>query len=233
MHRLSPVAILFIAIGLVVVPQIACTQNGGGPAVSNVSTPVPQATPDKAAIVAEITRIENDWPRVVKEKDAATLKRVEADDVLLVYPDGSTGNKDQDARDIEAGNLTADSMTISDVTVNVLSNDLATASLLQTVKNGKYKMANGKAQDVSGQFRLADTFVRRDGRWQLVLSAGVPVRNPAPTASPTPAASPAAPTATAPSTAPSKAAPPPPPAKASPATRATPTRPVPKPATTP
>src|SRR5688500_10234876 len=43
---------------------------------------------DTAAIEAELLRIENDWPRVIKEKDVAAVGRVEADDVVIVYPDG-------------------------------------------------------------------------------------------------------------------------------------------------
>src|SRR5947199_10445627 len=79
-----------------------------------VSAPSALPTPDKAAIEAELTRIENDWPRILKERDVATIRRVEADDILLVYPDGSAGSKDQDMKDIESGALSADSWEVAD-----------------------------------------------------------------------------------------------------------------------
>src|SRR2546421_13045505 len=93
-----------------------------GPQNSNsnanaVAAPSAEPTPDKAAIEAELTRIENDWPRILKERDVATVRKLEADDILLVYPDGSAGSKDQDLKDIEAGALSADSWELSDLTV--------------------------------------------------------------------------------------------------------------------
>src|SRR5882672_4863286 len=114
-----------------------------GPQNSNTNTnaiaaPSAEPTPDKAAIEAELTRIENDWPRILKERDVATIRKVEADDILLIYPDGSAGSKDQDMKDIESGALSADSWEVADLTVNVLDNDSAIVRLRTTVKGGKY-----------------------------------------------------------------------------------------------
>ena len=50
-----------------------------------VAAPSALPTPDKAAIEAELTRIENDWPRIHKERDAATIRKIEADDIILAY----------------------------------------------------------------------------------------------------------------------------------------------------
>lgn len=133
---------------------------------------------DKAAIEAELINIQNDWPRVLKEKDTAAVRRVEADDLLIVYPDGSLGNREQDIKDIESGVLTAESWEMADFKVNVLSADAAVVSGRSVVKGGKYKGADGKAIDISGQYRFVDTFARRNGEWKLVASAAVPIRNP-------------------------------------------------------
>src|ERR1051325_1570083 len=85
---------------------------------SAVATPSAEPTPDTLTIEADLARIENDWPRILKERDAAAVRKVEADDILLIYPDGSVGSKDQDAKDIESGALSADSQEVSDLTVN-------------------------------------------------------------------------------------------------------------------
>jgi len=201
--------------------QIGCaTPQNTNITTTNANTAVAEATPDKAAITAEITRIENDWPRVLKEKDGAAVRQIEADDIVLVYPDGSSGNKEQDVKDIEAGALTFDSWEILDLKVNVLDNDAAVASFRIAVKNGKYKTAN-----ISGQYRVIDTFVKRNSKWQIVSSAATKLSPEAekalmatPTASPTAAQSPG-----------TKASPAMKAAKASPTRRTAP----PAPATTP
>jgi hypothetical protein len=166
-------------------------------------TPTPEATPDIAAITTELTRLENDWPRIIKERDGATLRRVEADDVMIVYPDGGTGTKEQDVKDIEAGNVTFDSWDVSDLKVNVLDKDSAVVTLRYTVKNAKLKQAD-RVTDISGQYISLDTFARRNGQWQFVALSSTKVQSPVVSASPTPKASPSAsvPGATKPSPSP-------------------------------
>ena len=172
-------------------------------AAENTNTAVASPSPatetiDAGAIQAELTRIENDWPRIIKEKDVDALKRVEADNVVFVYPDGSLGDKTTDIRDIESAAVTADSWEIADLKITVLDKDSAIASGRSIVKNGKYRMPDGKSMDISGQYRFIDTFSRRNGEWKLVAAAATPIRemgaatspSPVSKASPTVAASP-------------------------------------------
>src|SRR5437660_12330855 len=99
----------FSMFALVLVTAIAGLLHFGcaNPQPTNTSTnanmAIAEATPDKAAIEAEITRIANDWPRIIKEHDAAAVRRMEADDAGFVYPDGATGRKDEDSKDIDSG----------------------------------------------------------------------------------------------------------------------------------
>jgi hypothetical protein len=187
MKKHVSVTLALIAFGGLVSLYFGCANQPASNGNTNmVALASPEPTPDKATIEAELTRIENDWPRILKEHDADTVKRVEADDILLVYPDGSSGSKEIDVKDIGSGALTAEAWEISDLTVNVLDNDCAIVTLRTTVKGGKYKLPNGQSRNISGQFRSVDTFRRRNGQWQLVGSATVPLLNPepAPTASP-------------------------------------------------
>jgi hypothetical protein len=155
--------------------------------------PSPTAeTINTAAIETELLRIENDWPRVVKEKDVEAVKRVEADDGVFIYPDGTIGDKATDVQDMERGALSADSWEVMDLKVNVVNKDAAVASGRSVVKNGKYKTPEGKSIDISGQYRFIDTFARRNGEWKLVAGAATPIREPGPTGSPAMKASPAA-----------------------------------------
>jgi ketosteroid isomerase-like protein len=156
-----------------------------------VATPEP--TPDKDAIVAEVTRMEKDWPRILRERDGATVRRMEADDIILLSYNGMLGSKEQDVKDVEAGNLTFDSWDVSELNVKLIDKDAAVVSLLMTIKNGKY--ADGAhSQDISGHYRALDTFARRNGQWQVVASSIVKLtreaeQSLAATAMPSPAAS--------------------------------------------
>ena len=187
MKRHVTFTVVFVVFGALVSLYLGCTSQPTTN-TNSVALASPEPTPDKAAIEADLTRIEMDWPRIIKEKDAAAVRKVEADDVVLVYPDGSIGNKDRDIKDIESGALSFDSWDLSDIVVKVLDNDAAVVTLHATIKGGKYKPADGKAQDISGQYRSVDTFVRRNGQWQMTASATVPIMNPAPAASASPAA---------------------------------------------
>jgi hypothetical protein len=181
-------AILSLVFSLVLLngcQKAAQDTNSAGPAAN---TNAAAETIDTAAIEAELTRIENDWPRVIKEKDVEAVKRVEADDGVFVYPDGSVGNKTTDVKDIENGALSADSWEVMDLKVTVLNKDAAVASGRSVVKNGKYKMPDGKSIDMSGQFHFIDTFVRRNGQWKLIAGATTKLREPEPAGSPSPAA---------------------------------------------
>jgi ketosteroid isomerase-like protein len=168
----------------------ACTSqsNSNGNANSGVSA---EPTPDKAAIEAQLKALEYDWPRILKERDGAAVRKMEADDIMVISPDGSDGTKEGDIKDIESGQMSGDPQEISDVIVNVLDNDSAVVRSRTRVKGDNYVLSDGKCQTIVHEFRTIDTFARRNGQWQIVASATVPVRNtaPAPTPSSTPGAS--------------------------------------------
>jgi ketosteroid isomerase-like protein len=167
-------------------------QQAGDDANRAASTANTNSTPavDTAAIESELMRIEQDWPRVLREKDAAAVQRVEADDAVFVYPDGTIGGKAQDLKDIEDGALSAESWEVMDLKVTVLDADSAVVSGRSVVKGGKYKTPDGKTIDISGQYRFIDTFARRNGQWKLVAGASTPIRDVSATASPGAMASP-------------------------------------------
>ena len=162
----------------------AC-QKAGENANSLAPAPSPTSeTVDTAAIETELLRIENDWPRVIKEKDVEAVKRLEADDAVFVYPDGSLGDKATDVKDMEMGALSADSWEMMDLKVHVLDKDSALVTGRTVVKNGKYKLPDGKSKDISGEYRFIETFVRRNGEWKLVAGAQAQIQSPGAMASP-------------------------------------------------
>lgn len=216
MKKVSSIAIITLAT-LLMLSQFGCATPPNPPS-TNANMATPEATPDPAAIEKELLRIENDWPRVIKERDGQAVRRVDADDVYLLSWDGSVSGKDEDAKFIESGAITSDSIQISDLKVTILDKDAAIVTGIMDIKGGKYK-AQDRTVDVSGQYRFVDTFARRNNEWKLIASASVKVLNPAPAAaSPTLKASPSASPAT-------KATPsvkPTPAARATPKVRSTP-----------
>jgi hypothetical protein len=100
--KVTKFTLWFVAI-VSITAAAGCTQ----PKSSDVNTTTqtlatPEPTPDKDAIVAEITRMENDWPRIWKEKDGAAVRRIEADDIILLSFSGMLGSKEQDIKDVGA-----------------------------------------------------------------------------------------------------------------------------------
>lgn len=195
MKQIATMAALALVVSSIAFSQIGCQPAADTPRSETtvaLNANSGRETVDSAAIEAELLRIENDWPRVIREKDVAAVRRVEADDAIFIYPDGTVGDKAQDIKDMESGALSADSWEVTDLKVKVLDNDAALVSGRSIVKGGKYKMPDGKSIDISGEYRFIDTFARREGQWKLIAGAGVPVRRPEASASPAAKASPAA-----------------------------------------
>ena len=131
-----------------------------------------------AAVEAELMKMERDWANTVKTRDVETVKRIEAEDIVLTYPDGSVGDRAQDIKDIESGALTADAWDLSDMKVRVYDADAAVVTGRSTIKNGKYRQPDGKVRDISGEYRFTDTFIKRNGRWQVVATQSTKIERP-------------------------------------------------------
>lgn len=183
---LSLVAMVSIALAA------GCTQPRSDVNTTGQTVATPEPTPDKEAIAAEITRIEKDWPRIMKEKDGASVRRIEADDIILLTFTGMLSSKEQDVKDAEAGNMTFDSWDVSEINVKVIDKDAAVASLLMTLTKAKFKIDESHSEEISGHYRALDTFARRNGQWQVVASSIVKLdRNAEQSLAATPVASPA------------------------------------------
>ena len=141
------------------------------------AAPSPQERIDPAAIEAELIKMERDWAGAAKNRDADTVRRVLADDVVITYPDGQTGTKADEVRTIETGAVTADAWELVDPKVTVLNADSAFITGRGIIRNGKYKDPNSKQTiDISGEYRFLDVYARRNGKWQAVASQTTPIR---------------------------------------------------------
>lgn len=179
MKRNALFTALLLVLPLVVLGLSGC--KGSAPDTNRGTTVATNANSasepiDTAAIELELKRIENDYPRVLKEKDANAVDQIEADDLVIIYTDGGVGSKTEDVTGIREGNMSADSWEVTDLQVKVLDKDAALVTGRSIVKGGKQKAPNGKTVDISGEYRFIDTFVRRNGQWKLVGSVTTPVQ---------------------------------------------------------
>ena len=157
---------------------------------------VTKETLNPVAIEAEITRLENEWATAAQRHDASAVRKFLADDLVMTYPDGSTGTKASELSTIESGAITADAWELSDAKVTILGPDAAFITGRSVLKNAKLKDATmKKAIDISGEYRFTDVYARRNGQWLAVASQTTPIKNPEPAPSPVAASSKAPPTA--------------------------------------
>ena len=133
------------------------------------------------AIEAEIIKLENEWAAAAQRHDAAAVRKILADDLVMTYPDGTTGNKTSELSDLETGAVTVDGWELSDTKVTVLGPDAAFITGRGVIKNGKVKDPNSKKPiDISGEYRFTDVYARRNGQWLAVASQTTKIANPAP-----------------------------------------------------
>src|SRR5438270_11883030 len=111
----------------------------------------------------QIKKLEQDWAQATLKSGAAAVDQYEADDIVTTDPGGRVTDKAQDKTDLSSGDLKFVSMELSDMTVHVYGN-AAVAAGTNTLK-GTYK-----GQDITGKYRFTDTWVKRNGKWQVVAT---------------------------------------------------------------
>ena len=193
MNRNVVSAALVLAVTLLAIVftgcQAAAPDTNRNAAVATASPA--KETYDAAAIQAEVMKLAREWIAAAQTHNPEAVRRVVADDAVLVYPDGVLATKADEVRLIESKAITADAWEMVDTKVTVMSADSAFITGRSIVKNAKYKDPNAKRPiDISGEYRFLDVYARRDGRWQVVASQATRVAVPTVTASPSPASSP-------------------------------------------
>lgn len=156
-------------------------------AMRTTNANVAKETVNPVAIQAEIIKLENDWAAAAQRHDVEGVRKILADDLVMTYPDGTTGTKAGELSDVESGAVTVDSWELTDTKVTVLSADAAFITGRGVIKNGKYKDAKSKKViDISGEYRFTDVYARRNGQWLAVASQTTRIEKPATPPSPVP-----------------------------------------------
>ena len=168
-----------VVFGLMMVVPLAGCQRAEAPTNLADARAAASPTPEKidtAAIEAELIKLERAWAEAVKNRDAETVRRVLADDAVIVYADGVVATKADELRSIETGATTMESWDLLEPKVTVLDANNAFVTGRGVIK-GKSKAANMKDEiDISGEYRILDVYARRKGQWQAVASQTTTIR---------------------------------------------------------
>ncbi|MFN8255966.1 MAG: nuclear transport factor 2 family protein [Bacteroidales bacterium] len=117
------------------------------------------------ALVAEFTKIEEDWNKASLKKDEKAMEQLFATEYESTGDEGLTG-KEKDIKNIISDKFKIlTPQVLSNIKVNVYGT-VAVVKGLNTVK------ATYEGKDISGSYYFVDVFVQRDGRWQCVSTQG-------------------------------------------------------------
>jgi ketosteroid isomerase-like protein len=116
-----------------------------------------------AGVELELRRLNKDAADLQVQKDAVAAARLLADDYVFLQADGNVSNKAQNIAVLRDPSFACQSLVTEDVKVRVYGD--------AAVITGRVVMrATYGGQDVGGEFLYTDVWVKRDGRWQTVVS---------------------------------------------------------------
>jgi ketosteroid isomerase-like protein len=113
----------------------------------------------------QVGQLEQDLIEAFRRNETHALARIMADDFVFTDPRGASITKDLWLEDLGSGAFAFESVEIENMRVR-LAGDAALVTGIVTLK------ARSRAGGYNGQFGVIDVYMKREGRWQLVLSTG-------------------------------------------------------------
>lgn len=114
-----------------------------------------------------LMQMERDYGQALVKADVATLNRILADDWFGQGPPGGSSNKAGALAVLKSGTPKYDAITVGEMKVRVFG-DVAVVTGTQDQKSSY------KGKDTSGHSVWTDVFVKRQGKWQAVVSQWAP-----------------------------------------------------------
>jgi ketosteroid isomerase-like protein len=111
----------------------------------------------------ELLKLEEAFAEAIVKNDLDNLGRLVADDWIIIDPNGEIVDRTRFFEVIKSGALTHDMMESEDFRVRIYGDSAVVTGVTRT--KGKFM-----GQEFSTQERATDFFVKRDGRWQCVLT---------------------------------------------------------------
>ena len=134
-----------------------------------LAIPAPAACQPKVAASKaeeEVRKLEREWLDAYEKRDADAMNRIVADDFMITFPNGSLQTKPQLMAEIRQARKPTDlapKFSTEDVKARMYGDTvILTGRVVTQVRRGD--------NDVREQSRYTDTYVKKDGRWQVVAS---------------------------------------------------------------
>ena len=151
-------------------PAAAATPGATPTAAPASESPKAVATPALTEDEQTLLKLEQDWGEATMKGDVAFVDRSEAEEYVYTDPNGQLSNKKDSLDAAKAGATKISSFKIRDVKVHVYGDSAVLTG--QTQLKGKDDNGN----DISGDYRWTDVFIRREGRWQAVASQATTIQ---------------------------------------------------------
>ena len=136
-------------------------------AVLLLALAVPTAWAQTASPVQQVRQLEREWLDAYEKRDSAAMQRIVADDFTIVFPDGSSQTKTDILAMLErgrAGDHPGPRFTTEDVQARAYGDTVILSGRVITHRKGPDGIESRQ------ESRYTDTYVRLDGRWQVVAS---------------------------------------------------------------
>ena len=111
----------------------------------------------------ELLKLENEFAEAIVRNDLDGLGRLVADEWIIIDPDGGIVGRARFFEVIKSGALTHEMMKSEGLRVCVYGDSAVVTGITGT--KGKFM-----GQEFSTQERATDVFIKRDERWQCVLT---------------------------------------------------------------
>jgi ketosteroid isomerase-like protein len=111
----------------------------------------------------ELLKLEEAFAKAIVKNDLEGIGRLVADEWIIIDPNGEIVDRTRFFEVIKSGALTHDMMESEDPRVRVYGDSAVVTAV--TCTKGKFM-----GQEFSTRERATDVFVKRDGRWQCVVT---------------------------------------------------------------
>jgi uncharacterized protein (TIGR02246 family) len=128
---------------------------------------VPPAFAQTADPIQEVRQLEREWLDAYEKHDSAAMQRIVADDFTIVFPDGGSQTKADIMAMMERGRASkrpSPRFTTEDVNARAYGNTVILSGRVVT------HMKRPDGTEGREESRYTDTYIRLDGRWQVVAS---------------------------------------------------------------
>lgn len=127
----------------------------------------------QSKVEAELMQLERDIGEANIRRDKAFFERIEADEFIFTDSGGGITTKSEDVASLDkpAGEFKLVSYIVDEMKVYVYGKTAVVFGRTTTI-------SRSKDREITNKSRFTDTFVKRDGRWQLVAGHSSRIREP-------------------------------------------------------